>query len=164
MRDIKRKFLSTLNIKIIERHPTALLKSKNNLQVIDADGKIIGPQEGSKFSHLIIVSGDGSELEAINLTREVNRIPLPKNLKIKGGIYVSRRRWDLVFDNGLRVKMPEDYHEYPSRFKVLIELLDKKHLQDGAIQRIDLRDKSRVYLDVSQKIKSFNRTKSRRQI
>ena len=56
---VSRHLPDRLTVKLIERHPVALLQTPAGHQLIDEAGVIIDGADVSAFSHLVVVSGTG---------------------------------------------------------------------------------------------------------
>src|SRR5690606_8214794 len=73
--------------------------------VIDGNGDQIGEDRGA-YSDLPLVIGDGAADDALAMIRALKAVPDLQD----GLIAISRiadRRWDLIYDTGLRIQLPE---------------------------------------------------------
>jgi cell division protein FtsQ len=73
--------------------------------VVDATGEQIGEDKGA-YGELPLVVGDGASDDALVMIRALDQYPSLK----EGLVALSRiadRRWDLIYDTGLRVQLPE---------------------------------------------------------
>lgn len=142
---IKRKLPNTLSIKIEEYLPFAIWKSGEKLHLIDETGKIIRIQEKERrgYYNLLVVAGEGSKENIYGLFNLLSSNPALFS-KIKSGLRIGKRRWNLELDSGVIVKMPE---------KDVIDAwykLDKLISIPGSeinLRIIDLRNEDKVFLE-----------------
>ncbi len=133
---LERQYPSTIRINIVERQPTARWQLKNKLVLIDTDGNIITSQKLEKFSDLIVVVGKGAPIEASSLMSIFAREPELKK-RVNAAVRVGNRRWDIVMDNGVYVRLPEKKPEVAWRRFGRLEREHKLLKQD--LLSIDLR-------------------------
>lgn len=140
---VERQLPNTLHIKIEERHPMAMWQYKHRLQVLDNDGKVIPNVDLAPFSDLIIFVGEDAPSHASRFLAMV-REDSDLMKRITSATRVSDRRWNITFDNGLLVKLPE---KHPERaWKQLVKLIDEKKIFEEHIEMIDLRMADRLYM------------------
>jgi cell division protein FtsQ len=96
----------TVEIAIREKTPYAIWQHGDELTLVQKDGGVIAPFNGGKFASLPLVVGAGAAVGAAGIVAKVDRFP---NLagRVKGYVRVGGRRWDITFDNGVTVKLPE---------------------------------------------------------
>jgi cell division protein FtsQ len=122
-------------VHIIEKTPFALWQSDHGLFAVDRDGKPIATVEAARFKHLPLFFGeapaDASDLvEAIGTHRAVAA-------RVKAMQRVSGRRWNLVLDDGVLVKLPED--NWTRELGTLERLIVDNGVLERDIAEIDLR-------------------------
>ena len=146
---VARRLPNELSITIEERIPFALWQLDGNVALIDADGTIITSHGLKEFSDLMLLVGIGVPEAAGDL---VYLLSLSPDLggRIRSAIRISNRRWDLIFDNGIRVKLPTSDEKYnPSMAWSQIVLQEEKHrLLDREVSIIDLRQRDRMVMRV----------------
>ena len=87
------------------------------------------------FEKFIIITGNESKKNIKNL---VNILDLYSDLKITSAKYISLRRWDLILEDKLKIKLPEN--KYDIALNNLNEiLLNLKKFDYNLIDFIDLR-------------------------
>jgi cell division protein FtsQ len=96
----------TVEIAIKEKTPYAIWQHGDELTLVQKDGGVIAPFGGGRFASLPLVVGAGAASGAAGIVAKVERFP---NLagRVRGYVRVGGRRWDVTFDNGVTVKLPE---------------------------------------------------------
>lgn len=129
------RYPDSVSVHIIEKTPFALWQSDRGLFAVDRDGKPIAVVEAARFKHLPLFFGDAPEdasdlVEAIGTHRAVAA-------RVKAMQRVSGRRWNLVLDDGVLVKLPED--NWVRELGTLERLIVEKGVLERDIAEIDLR-------------------------
>ena len=107
--NIKKNFPNSLIIFVTENDPFAYLLKDQKVFLVDIDGDIIIEENESVISEneRLILSGLESELNLSELIVNLN-IHYPNILSfIKEMEFIERRRWNLIFNNNLLIKLPE---------------------------------------------------------
>lgn len=141
---VERELPDTIRIYILEREPIALGQKDRKLYLIDEEGFIIKEKNLSGFAHLPIIIGEGAEIYANSLLTILKKDPdLFK--KISSVSYISERRWNVIFDNELEVKLPED--NVDKAWDKVIKLYKNNELFLPDIAVIDLRLSNKIYVE-----------------
>lgn len=96
---------STLMVELEERAPFALWREGGQSAVIDAEGRILALASQAEFPDLPVVSGPGAAAPAREIVEAVAALPDLKR-RVQAIERIAGRRWDLLLDTGLRVKLP----------------------------------------------------------
>jgi cell division protein FtsQ len=135
---ILRRLPDTLVIDIVERKPAALWQNQGQLALIDSEGVVLDRVPVDKMPDLPLLIGPGANGEEEELSRLMADVPTLKP-QLASATWVGGRRWDLNFQSGETVALPEG--EVAAR-----TALDKFAKQDKAtgllgrgIVRFDLR-------------------------
>jgi cell division protein FtsQ len=102
---IRKVYPSDVIVSITEKVPVARWRVDGVTFVIDGDGEQIGEDHGA-YGELPLVVGDGAADNALVMIRALQQYPHLQD----GLVALSRiadRRWDLIYDTGLRVQLPE---------------------------------------------------------
>ncbi|NMA97433.1 MAG: cell division protein FtsQ, partial [Phyllobacteriaceae bacterium] len=102
---------------------------------IDGNGNQIGEDRGA-YGDLPLVIGDGAADDALVMIRVLGRVPELK----EGLIALSRiadRRWDMLYDTGLRIQLPEQ--GVAQALDRLVSYQKEYQLLDRDVSVIDLR-------------------------
>jgi cell division protein FtsQ len=133
---VKRLFPDTVQVTLIEKLPFALWKHGSNVDIVERSGAVITHNEAGDFSHLPLLIGEGAPqaaaalIDAISASRGVSA-------RLRVAERVGGRRWNLVLDGPVAVKLPEVGWERE------IGTLERMIVEDGVLERdievIDLR-------------------------
>lgn len=140
-----------LKISIVERHPYALWQRDGKVRLIDEGGEIITDRGLVKFSDLMLVVGEGGSSE-VNALFKMLKSDSRLYDRVRTAIRVGNRRWDLVFDNGVRVKLPEDFaqnYNGQGAWSRFVRLQQKHRLLEREVSVIDMRIEDRIVMRVT---------------
>jgi cell division protein FtsQ len=134
--EIRKLFPSRLSIAITERTPAALWQKDGDIHLISADGSIIDRMRDTRFAKLPHMVGQGANLRATEYAALLEASG-PLKPRIRAGVLVGDRRWNLKLVNGVDVFLPENEPE--KALKQLIKLEREAQVLDKAIVSVDLR-------------------------
>lgn len=144
---VTRELPSTIRLEITEYDPLARLDVGGEVWVIDKNGvQIAEPVVGSEthnFEELPILRGQGADTAAEALFGLLDTAPEIAKL-VRGGTYVGNRRWDLQFDGGVLVKLPEKNAE--TALQYLARLHEERKILSVEDVMVDLRLEDRIVL------------------
>jgi cell division protein FtsQ len=103
---VERLLPGTIMVRINERQPLALWQRHKQLSLIDRDGVEIPGVDLGRFTHLPVVVGDDAPAHAANLLALLATEPTLER-RVSAAVRVGGRRWNLKFDNGIDVQLPE---------------------------------------------------------
>jgi cell division protein FtsQ len=104
---VSRRLPDTLVVDIVERTPAALWQdSDGGLALIDADGVVLDRVPVDKMPDLPLLIGPGANRQARELGGLMNEVPSLKP-QLASASWVGGRRWDLSFQSGETVALPE---------------------------------------------------------
>lgn len=104
---IEKVLPDTVLVTVEERVPLAVWQNKGQIALIDREGHVIMRDGLERFSHLLLVVGEGAPSHTAALLQILETQPalLPM---VKAAVRVGGRRWNVRFDNGTDVRLPED--------------------------------------------------------
>ncbi len=103
---VSRRLPDTLVVDIIERRPTAIWQYRQKLALIDQNGVVIAPVDVRSMPDLPLVIGPGANQQATALATLIEKAPSLKPM-MAGASWVGGRRWDLRFQSGETLALPE---------------------------------------------------------
>jgi cell division protein FtsQ len=103
---VSRILPGTIQIDISERVPYAFWQDNRKLRLIDREGVEITKEGLAHFAKLPLVVGEGAPLHARSLFEIMESEPTLA-ARLQAAVRVGNRRWDLRFDNGVNVQLPE---------------------------------------------------------
>jgi cell division protein FtsQ len=103
---VSRRFPDTLVIDIVERTPAALWQDDQRLSLIDAEGVVLDRVPVSQMPDLPLLIGKGANRHSLALEQLLDKAPALK-AQLVSATWVGQRRWDLSFQSGETVSLPE---------------------------------------------------------
>lgn len=135
---VSRRFPDTLVIDIVERTPAALWQDDQRLSLIDAEGVVLDRVPVSQMPDLPLLIGKGANRHSVALEQLLDKAPALK-AQLVSATWVGQRRWDLSFQSGETVSLPEG-DALASAALVKFAKMDKSAgLLGRGIVRFDLR-------------------------
>ncbi len=138
---VMKLYPNRLVIAIEERRPHALWQQDGRVTVVADDGVAIDELRDERYLGLPFVVGEGAQKrlpEFLQLMAGLGDLAQ----RVKAGVLVSGRRWDLDMTNGMLIKLPE---ENPARaIATLLRLQHEARILEKDVMSIDLRAPDRV--------------------
>ena len=104
---VSRRLPDTLLVDIVEREPAAVWQDQGQLTLIDKDGVLLEPVDATKMPALPLVIGPGADKQEPAYQKLMAAAPALKP-RVKAATWVGNRRWDLTFDTGETLALPQD--------------------------------------------------------
>jgi len=143
---VRKIYPDRLAVKITERKPFAVWQKDGAVGIIDVSGHVIAPYSRADGQGLPFFVGAGAAAAAQSFLSGMRRFPDLAG-RARAYIRVADRRWDILLDNGLRIKLPE---ENPFGRLAAAEAEDKKSgLFSRDITGLDLRLPDRMTVALS---------------
>jgi cell division protein FtsQ len=136
---VSRRLPDSLVIDIVERTPSALWQNQGQLALIDNEGVTLGRVAVDKMPDLPLLIGPGANSEAEELGRLMNAVPTLKP-QLASATWVGGRRWDLNFQSGETVALPEGENAAKTVLVKFAKLDKSAGLLGRGIVRFDLRN------------------------
>ncbi|MBQ8750793.1 MAG: FtsQ-type POTRA domain-containing protein [Alphaproteobacteria bacterium] len=150
---VKRSFFpNNIIVEIKEREVIAIWHYEGRYYPVDNEGHVIEVEEYEPDASMLILAGDGAPHHLAELLKVLD---LDKELKsrVKGAVFVSNRRWDLIFetlDNGVVVKLPEK--NFDKAYQKIALLNKRQGIFKRKLTSFDVRFDDRIVVDID---KSF---------
>jgi cell division protein FtsQ len=135
-----------LQIDIVERSAFALWQQDGRLSVIADDGAVLEPYVARRFISLPLVVGKGAETRARDFLALLARYPQVSSVT-KAAIFVGERRWNLLLNDGLDIKLPEN--DVGNALASLSKLDREERLFSRDIVAVDMRLSDRLTVQLS---------------
>jgi cell division protein FtsQ len=135
---VSRRFPDTLVIDIVERKPAALWQDEDRLTLIDAEGVVLDRVPVSQMPDLPLLIGKGANARAVALDRLLSQAPALK-AQLVSATWVGERRWDLSFQSGETVALPEGDQAAATALTRFAKMDKSAGLLGRGILRFDLR-------------------------
>ena len=143
---VERRFPDTIYVHITERTPIALWKGKSGLRLIDGQGDVITADAPVRYKSLLVVEGADAPGNAKGLIESLKAQP-QLWARTRSAAWVGQRRWDMMLDTGVSVKLPES--NAAQALARLAEAQARDRLLDKKINAIDLREEGRIVIQTA---------------
>jgi cell division protein FtsQ len=143
---VQRLFPNQLEIEVAEREPFAVWQKAGSYYVIDRSGAAMSSLDPSKLPALPLVTGEGAEKAAEGLINQLEATP-DILLKLYAAARVGKRRWNLYFDHGVTVMLPDK--DVGKALAELARLEQSQHLLSKGIKAVDMRFQDRVIVGIA---------------
>ena len=145
---VSRRLPDTLVIDIIERRPAAIWQNNQQLSLIDGEGVVLEPVRIDAMPDLPLVIGAAANRHLVALNGLLETAPRLRP-QLAGATWVGDRRWDLRFQSGELLSLPEG-DEAARRAIQRFQLLDQQSpLLGRGFARIDMRDPRKLTVRVT---------------
>jgi len=105
---VSRRFPDRLLIHIVEREPAAIWQNEGQLTLIDATGTLLDPVDPAHMpAGLPLVIGPGAARQEDGYQKLLAAAPALRP-RVKAATWVGNRRWNLTFDSGETLLLPQD--------------------------------------------------------
>jgi cell division protein FtsQ len=144
---VRKLYPDHLVIDLVERAPYALWQKDGKVDIVAADGAPIDEMHDLRFAGLPFVVGEGANdrlPEFMSLLDAAGEL----RTKIRAGVLIGDRRWNLKMASGVDVKLPEENPR--AAVEALVQLQRDSRILDRDILSLDLRIPGRVYARLSE--------------
>ena len=139
--DVKRRYPDDISVRIVEKLPFALWQSSNGVYVVERNGKVITNKGIEEFRRLPLLLGEGGS-SASDIVDAVAQHRATE-ARVKAYQRVSERRWNLILDDGVIVKLPEA--GWQKELDALEHLIIDKGILERDVSEIDLRSPTQYF-------------------
>jgi cell division protein FtsQ len=135
---VSHRLPDSLAIDIVERVPAALWQNQGQLALIDSEGVVLDHVPVDKMPDLPLLIGPAANGNEQQITRLMNAVPTLKP-QLASATWVGGRRWDLNFQSGETVALPEGEDAARAALTKFARLDKDSGLLGRGIVRFDLR-------------------------
>jgi cell division protein FtsQ len=154
---VSRRLPDTLVVDIVERQPVAVWQHNGDLALIDVSGAVLQQVALSSMPDLPLVVGPNANLQTAGLGRLMEAAPALKPM-LAGATWVGNRRWDLRFQSGETLSLPEGDKPSSAALLNFARMEGVNHLLGRGIVRFDMRDPDRFVLRLPKEPESAAKT------
>ena len=144
---VRKLFPDRLVIEITEREAFALWQKDGRVNVIARDGVVIDEMRDDRFASLPFVVGEEANTrigEYLALLGDAGDL----REKVRAGMLVAGRRWNLKMSAGMDIKLPET--NPAAALQTLARLDRETHILDKDVLSLDLREPGRIIAKLSE--------------
>lgn len=144
---ISRRWPDTLVVDVIERRPMAIWQNNQQLSLIDGEGVVLEPVRLESMPDLPLLIGPSANRQVAALSALLDATPHLRP-QISGATWVGGRRWDIRFQTGEMLTLPEG--QEAARAILRFARMDQQtQLLGRGFVRFDMRDPRRMIVRVS---------------
>ncbi|MEO8668972.1 MAG: cell division protein FtsQ/DivIB [Bauldia sp.] len=147
---VRKLYPDTIEIAVTERTPYAIWQHGLVVSLIDREGKLIADTVGDRYAHLPMVVGEGAAPRAVEFSEMMAGFPGLQR-RVKAGVLIAERRWNVVLGNGVEILLPEE--QPATALARLAEMDATSNLLDRDIVAVDLRVPDQLVVRLSERAK-----------
>lgn len=145
---VSRRLPDTLVVHVIERVPAAIWQNDGRLSLVDAEGVVLEPVRIEAMPDLPLLIGAAANRQVAGLAALLEAAPRLRP-QVAGATWVGQRRWDIRFQSGEILSLPEGGDEAIRAIRRFSALDQNDPLLGRGFARIDMRDPRRAYVRIS---------------
>ncbi len=142
---VSRRLPDTLVVDIVERKPAAIWQNNQKLSLIDEHGVVLERVDPNAMPDLPLLVGPDAKQAAGEFGRLIERAPSLKN-RIVSASRIGGRRWDVRFDSGETLALPEGEDAAGEAFIRFARIDGVEGLLGRNFARFDMRNPDRMVI------------------
>ena len=146
---VSRRLPDTLVVDIVERDPVAVWQHDGQLHLIDVQGVVLQSVSTDAMPDLPLVVGPDANRQTAGLNKLMENAPALKPM-LAGATWVGNRRWDLRFQSGETLSLPEGDKTSATALVNFARMDGVNRLLGRGIVKFDMRDPDRFILRLPQ--------------
>ena len=146
---ISRRLPDTLVVDIVERDPVAVWQHDGQLHLIDVQGVVLQSVSTDAMPDLPLVVGPDANRQTAGLNKLMENAPALKPM-LAGATWVGNRRWDLRFQSGETLSLPEGDRASATALVNFARMDGVNRRLGRGIVKFDMRDPDRFILRLPQ--------------
>lgn len=152
---VSRRLPDTLVVDIVERQPAAVWQYQGRLKLIDGTGVVLEDVSADAMPDLPLLIGPNANLHAGELAALVAKAPALKPV-LAGATWIGERRWDLRFQSGEVLALPEGQADAERALVRFARLDTAQRLLGRGFVRFDMRDPRRFVARVGKQMRGID--------
>ena len=141
---VERRFPDTIYVSLVERQPIGILQRGGQQSLVDETGTVLTTHGLQRWRDLPVLVGNGAPQAAPTLIRALIDFP-DIYWRVRAMTYVYQRRWDLLLDNSVTIRLPEK--DIGTALARLDRAEKEGKILDGSVHSIDLRLADRMIME-----------------
>jgi cell division protein FtsQ len=138
---VSRRLPNMLLIHIDERTPAAVWQDNGRLVLIDASGVLLSDVSPQAMPNLPLIIGPGANTQEPAYQALLDAAPALRP-RVRAATWVGDRRWNITFDSGETLELPED--NAPAALVKFAEMDGADRLLGRGFTRFDMRDPTKL--------------------
>ena len=152
---VSRRLPDTLVVDIVERRPAAVWQHQGRLRLIDGQGVVLEDVTAAPSADLPLLIGPKANLHAAELAALLAKVPTLKPV-IAGASWIGERRWDLRFQSGETLALPEGEEEAARALVRFARMDTAQRLLGRGFLRFDMRDPTRFVARLDRQVRAID--------
>jgi cell division protein FtsQ len=148
---VARRLPDTLAVEIVERKPAAIWQRNGKYSLIDANGIVLQNIAAGEGGDLPTLNGIDANRHAVALNTLLDNASALK-AQVIGATWVGNRRWDLQFQSGETLALPEGEKAAAEALLNFARMDGIHRLLGRDLIHFDLRDPERAYFRKAPKV------------
>ncbi|MDB5715767.1 MAG: FtsQ-type protein [Sphingomonadales bacterium] len=145
---VSRRLPDTLVVDIVERKAAAVWQHEQQLSLIDDKGVVLEPVALNAMPDLPLLIGPDANVQATALSDLMSHAPRLKPM-LAGATWVGNRRWDLRFQSGEVLALPEGDAMSAKALTKFSAMDGLDRLLGRGFLRFDMRDPAKMFVRVN---------------
>ena len=142
---VSRELPDRIVVDVVEREPHAVLRKADRLMLIDGTGHELEPVSEAQAAGMLVIGGPGSQQQVEKLTALLDAAPALRP-KVSGAEWIGNRRWNLTFDTGQVLALPEGEDRAAGALMDFARVDGMNRLIGGKAVAFDMRVANRFYV------------------
>jgi cell division protein FtsQ len=152
---VSRRLPDTLVVDIVERTPAAVWQNQGQLRLIDASGVVLQDVTAAPGTDLPLLIGADANLHAGEFAELLAKAPALKPV-IAGATWIGERRWDLRFQSGETLSLPEGQRESEQALVRFARMDTAQRLLGRGFLKFDMRDPTRFVARIDRQVRAID--------
>jgi cell division protein FtsQ len=144
-----------LVVDVVERTPAAVWQYQGRLRLIDASGVVLDDVTDAPSADLPLLIGPGANVHATDLTVLLAKAPSLKPV-IAGATWIGERRWDIRFQSGETLALPEGQDESERALTRFARMDSQQRLLGRGFLRFDMRDPTKFVARLDRQVRAID--------
>jgi cell division protein FtsQ len=145
---VTRRLPDTLVVSITERTPTAIWQHDQKLYLVDSEGEVLEEVALDAMPDLPLIIGPAANHQVASFEVLMNRAPALRPM-LSGATWVGNRRWDLRFQSGETLALPEGEEDAGRALLNFARMDSQNGLLGEGFRRFDMRVPDRFVVRVA---------------
>ncbi|RED16410.1 cell division protein FtsQ/DivIB [Parasphingopyxis lamellibrachiae] len=145
---VTRRLPDTLVVSITERTPTAIWQHDQTLYLVDSEGEVLEEVALDAMPDLPLIIGPAANRQVASFELLMDRAPALRPM-LSGATWVGNRRWDLRFQSGETLALPEGEEDAGRALLNFARMDSQNGLLGEGFRRFDMRVPDRFVVRVA---------------
>lgn len=145
---VTRRLPDTLVVSITERTPTAIWQHEQTLYLVDSEGEVLEEVALDAMPDLPLIIGPAANRQVASFELLMDRAPALRPM-LSGATWVGNRRWDLRFQSGETLALPEGEEDAGRALLNFARMDSQNGLLGEGFRRFDMRVPDRFVVRVA---------------